>query len=237
MSFLTLSLTLMHRGLQLPAEGHAWHFSRASGHRPRGQASAVAGPAGRGGVSDILEPVSRRPLLRDAPSLASMVTLMLAAILRAPHAYTNWDELYWRLWPESSANVFRALPIFVLAYMAHFNALMHSELSTPGARGQACIVITIAVSTSTYLLFGVAGYLGGRRRAGRHSEHLRGRRPLHLRRAAGPLARHARQHVPHGAAGKKSSSNCSMGPFKRADRSSSGSSSSSSSSSRERGWW
>ena len=95
-------------------------------------------------------------------SLASMVTLMLAVLLRgSSHAYTNWDELYWRLWPESSANVFRALPIFVLAYMAHFNALeMHSELVDPTrARLKRVIVITIAVSTSTYLLFGVAGYL------------------------------------------------------------------------------
>ena len=95
-------------------------------------------------------------------SLGSMVLLMLAVLLRgSSHAYSNWDDLTWRLYPESPANIFRALPIFVLAYMAHFNALeMHSELVNPTrTRLKRVIVITIVVSTTVYTLFGIAGYL------------------------------------------------------------------------------
>ena len=95
-------------------------------------------------------------------SLGSMIMLTLAVLLRgSEHAYNHWETVTYHLWPESSYNVFRALPIFVLAFMCHFNALeMHSELVNPTrTRLKRVIIITIAVSTIIYFLFGIAGYL------------------------------------------------------------------------------
>jgi len=98
-------------------------------------------------------------------SLGSMLLLACAVTLRGSmHAYTQWEDIKWRLWPRDGMvllGVLKALPIYTLSYMCHFNALsMHAELTNPTReRLKLVIAIVIAVSTTAYTLFGLAGYL------------------------------------------------------------------------------
>jgi len=96
-------------------------------------------------------------------SLGSMLLLTLAVVVRgSTHAWLNWETLVWHLWPRDGlVSVLKALPIYTLSYMCHFNALsMHAELTNPTRdRLKQVIFITIAVSTVAYVFFGIAGYL------------------------------------------------------------------------------
>ena len=85
-------------------------------------------------------------------SLGSMVVLAAAIGVRGcTHAARHWDDLDYRWWPaegQALAASLRALPIFTLSYMCHFNALsMHAELVDPTRRRlKAVIAITIGVT-------------------------------------------------------------------------------------------
>jgi len=95
-------------------------------------------------------------------SIGSMLVLLVAVTFRGgAHARAHWGNLEYRLWPADGMAILRAVPVFTLSYMCHFNALsVHAELRDP-TRGRLKWVIGFAVlgASTVYTLFGLAGYL------------------------------------------------------------------------------
>jgi amino acid permease len=98
-------------------------------------------------------------------SILSLTMLAIAMVIRAAgceSAHLSWQKI--NLWPEDGAiGLLQALPIFVCAFVCHFNVLpVHGELQRPTRkRLHKTVHWTMGLVAVFYCCVGLAGYLYG----------------------------------------------------------------------------
>jgi amino acid permease len=98
-------------------------------------------------------------------SILSLTLLAIAMIIRAAgceSAHLSWQKI--NLWPQDGViGLLQALPIFVCAFVCHFNVLpVHGELQRPTRkRLHKTVHWTMGLVATFYCCVGLAGYLYG----------------------------------------------------------------------------